>query len=292
MYDYGVVRGGVNRSPTIKQVSDLLTIPEAILLGIVEGVTEFLPISSTGHLLVVQHLIGLDTEAAQSAADTYAIAIQFGAILAVAFLYRSRITQMASGVIGKSADGIRLLKLLALAFLPAAVLGAIFGDGIKEELFGPIPVVISWAVGGAALLLWRPRHDGKALTELSMRAAFVIGIAQAFALWPGVSRSLVTLIAALLLGMSMMAALEFSFLLGLATLTAASVYDFARNGSELVDQFGILAPLLGLLAAFATAVIAVRWVVTYLASHDLRIFGWYRLIIAALGCVLLLTGAL
>ena len=292
MYDYGVVRGGVNRSPTIKQVSDLLTIPEAILLGIVEGVTEFLPISSTGHLLVVQHLIGLDTEAAQSAADTYAIAIQFGAILAVAFLYRSRITQMASGVIGKSADGIRLLKLLALAFLPAAVLGAIFGDGIKEELFGPIPVVISWAVGGAALLLWRPRHDGKALTELSMRAAFVIGIAQAFALWPGVSRSLVTLIAALLLGMSMMAALEFSFLLGLATLTAASVYDFARNGSELVDQFGILAPLLGLLAAFVTAVIAVRWVVAYLASHDLRIFGWYRLIIAALGCVLLLTGAL
>lgn len=292
MYDYGVVRGGVNRSPTIKQVSDLLTIPEAILLGIVEGVTEFLPISSTGHLLVVQHLIGLDTEAAQSAADTYAIAIQFGAILAVAFLYRSRITQMASGVIGKSADGIRLLKLLALAFLPAAVLGAIFGDGIKEELFGPIPVVIAWAVGGAALLLWRPRHDGKALTELSMRAAFVIGIAQAFALWPGVSRSLVTLIAALLLGMSMMAALEFSFLLGLATLTAASVYDFARNGSELVDQFGILAPLLGLLAAFVTAVIAVRWVVAYLASHDLRIFGWYRLIIAALGCVLLLTGAL
>lgn len=282
----------MKRSRTIGQVSSLLTIPEAILLGVVEGITEFLPISSTGHLLVVQHLIGLDSEAAQTAADTYAIAIQFGAILAVAFLYRGRVSQIATGLVGRNSDGARLAMLLAAAFVPAAVMGAVFGDAIKEQLFGPIPVVIAWAVGGVTLVLWRPRHDGRALSELSMRAAVIVGIAQVLALWPGVSRSLVTLIAALAVGMSMLAALEFSFLLGLATLTAASVYDFVRNGDELVDQFGILAPALGLIAAFVTAVIAVKWVVGYLTTHDLRIFGWYRLIIAALGIVLLLTGTL
>lgn len=274
------------------KVSSLLTIPEAILLGVVEGITEFLPISSTGHLLVVQHLLGLDTQVAENAADTYAISIQFGAILAVAFLYRKRLGQMAAGSMGRNSEGLRLLMLLSMAFLPAAALGVVFGDGIKDRLFGPIPVVIAWAVGGLALLFWRPRHDGRNLSQLSVQGAFIIGVAQAFALWPGVSRSLVTLIAALLLGMSMMAALEFSFLLGLATLTAASVYDFARNGDDLIDQFGLLSPLLGLLAAFITAIIAVKWVVGYLATHDLRIFGWYRLAVAGLGCVLLLTGAL
>jgi undecaprenyl-diphosphatase len=128
--------------------------------------------------------------------------------------------------------------------------------------------------------------------ELSVQSAFIIGLAQAIALWPGVSRALVTLVAALLVGLSMSAALEFSFLLGLATLTAASIFDVIRNGDELFDQFGYLAPAAGLVAAFVTAIVAVKWVVGYLATHDLRIFGWYRLAIAAIGVVLLLTGTL
>lgn len=273
-------------------MSGLLSIPEAIVLGVVEGITEFLPISSTGHLLVVQQLFGFDTAEAERAADTYAIAIQFGAIIAVAFLYRSRIGQMCKGVLGHSPEGRRVFSRLLTAFLPAAFLGAVFGDAIKDSLFGPIPVVIAWAVGGVFLLVWRPRVTSGALLDLSVRSAFIIGMAQAIALWPGVSRALVTLVAALLVGLSMSAALEFSFLLGLATLTAASVYDLLRNGDELFDQFGVLAPALGLVAAFVTAIIAVKWVVGYLASHDLRIFGWYRLAIAATGVVLLLTGAL
>lgn len=279
-------------SPTIGKVSGLLSIPEAIVLGIVEGITEFLPISSTGHLLIVQQLFGFDTAEAERAADTYAIAIQFGAIVAVAFLYRARISQMCRGVVGTSDEGRVLLSRLLAAFVPAAILGSVFGDAIKEQLFGPIPVVIAWAVGGVFLLIWTPRPRDGSLTQLSLQSALIIGCAQAIALWPGVSRALVTLVAALLVGLSMSAALEFSFLLGLATLTAASVYDLIRNGDELFDQFGVLAPALGLVAAFVTAIIAVKWVVSYLASHDLRIFGWYRLAIAAVGVVLLVTGTL
>lgn len=279
-------------SPTIEQVSGLLSIPEAIVLGIVEGITEFLPVSSTGHLLVVQKLFGFDTAEAEKAADTYAIAIQFGAILAVTFLYRERVAQMFKGAVGRSGEGQALLFRLVAAFLPAAFLGVIFGDAIKDRLFGPIPVAIAWAAGGVFLLVWRPRPGQATLTELSVRSAFIIGAAQSVALWPGVSRALVTLVAALLVGLSMSAALEFSFLLGLATLTAASMFDLLRNGEELFDQFGYLAPALGLIAAFVTAIIAVKWIVGYLASHDLRIFGWYRLTIAAVGVVLLLIGTL
>jgi len=273
-------------------VSGLLSIPEAILLGVVEGITEFLPISSTGHLLVVQQLIGFDTAEAESAADTYAIAVQFGAILAVALLYRQRLSQMAAGLAFRSHDGQVVLTRLLMAFIPAALLGAVFGDAIKEQLFGPIPVVIAWAVGGIFLLLWRPRAGDMSLVQMSARSAFIIGVAQALALWPGVSRSLVTLVAALMIGLSMAAALEFSFLLGLATLSAASLYSLVRDGDELFEQFGVLAPVVGLIAAFITAVIAIKWLVGYLATHDLRIFGWYRLGVATVGAVLLLVGAL
>lgn len=279
-------------SPTMEQMSGLLSIPEAILLGVVEGITEFLPISSTGHLLVVQQLLGINTPVTERAADTYAIAIQFGAILAVAFLYRQRLASMAAGIAGRDNTGKAILGRLVLSFIPAAVLGVIFGEAIKESLFGPIPIVIAWAVGGVFLLVWRPSHDGATMASLSLRAAAFIGLAQALALWPGVSRSLVTLVAALMVGLSLMAALEYSFLLGLATLSAASIYDLIRNGDELFGEFGVVTPVVGLIAAFVTAVIAIKWVVTYLATHNLRIFGWYRLGAASIGVVLLLTGVL
>jgi undecaprenyl-diphosphatase len=270
----------------------LLSIPEALLLGIVEGITEFLPISSTGHLLVVGHLIGFGDGEASVAADTYSIAIQFGAILAVMYLYRVRMWSMARGVFGADNEGRAVLTRLILAFLPAAFLGAVFGDALKEKLFGPIPVAIAWCVGGVVLLVWKQKPGTTALTNLSLRNALIIGLAQGLALWPGVSRSLVTLIAALALGLSMSAALEFSFLLGLLTLSAATFFDLSKHGSELVDQFGLLAPSVGFVCAFVTALVAVKWMVAYLAGHSLRIFGWYRLGAGAVTGILLLTNVL
>ena len=270
----------------------LLSIPEALLLGIVEGITEFLPISSTGHLLVVGHLIGFGDGEASVAADTYSIAIQFGAILAVMYLYRVRMWSMARGVFGADNEGRAVLTRLILAFLPAAFLGAVFGDALKEKLFGPVPVAIAWCVGGVVLLLWKQQPGVTALTNLSLRNALIIGLAQGLALWPGVSRSLVTLIAALALGLSMSAALEFSFLLGLLTLSAATFFDLSKHGSELVDQFGLLAPSVGFVCAFVTALVAVKWMVAYLADHSLRIFGWYRLGAGAVTGILLLTNVL
>lgn len=270
----------------------LLSIPEALLLGIVEGITEFLPISSTGHLLVVGHLIGFGKGEASVAADTYSIAIQFGAILAVMYLYRVRMWSMARGVFGADNEGRAVLTRLILAFLPAAFLGAVFGDALKEKLFGPVPVAIAWCVGGVVLLVWKQKPGTTALTDVSLRNALIIGVAQGLALWPGVSRSLVTLIAALALGLSMSAALEFSFLLGLLTLSAATVLDLSKHGSELVDQFGVLAPSVGFVCAFITALVAVKWMVAYLADHSLRMFGWYRLGAGAVTGILLLTNVL
>ena len=270
----------------------LLSIPEALLLGIVEGITEFLPISSTGHLLVAGHLIGFGKGDASVAADTYSIAIQFGAILAVMYLYRIRMWSMARGVFGADNEGRQVLTRLIVAFLPAAFLGAVFGDALKDKLFGPIPVAIAWVVGGVVLLLWKQQPGSMALTSLSLRNALIIGVAQGLALWPGVSRSLVTLIAALALGLSMSAALEFSFLLGLLTLSAATVLDLSKHGSELVDQFGVLAPSVGLVSAFVTALIAVKWMVGYLSKNSLRVFGWYRLGAGAVAGILLLTNVL
>lgn len=269
-----------------------LTPIKAIVLGAVEGITEYLPISSTGHLLVTQRLLGLGTGPGKVAADTYAIAIQLGAILAVVALYRHRISRLARGVIGRDDAGRQLLARLIVAFLPAAAIGVAFGDSIKAHLFGPWPIVVAWAVGGAFLLWWRPRHGTAALEQLTNRNAAIIGCTQILALLPGTSRSLVTIVAALAVGLSMSAAVEFSFLLGLATLTAATALDLAKDGGTLLNDYGWRTPLLGALVAFLTAMAAVRWLVSYLRTEPLTIFGWYRLLAAVITVGLILGGAL
>ena len=271
-----------------------LTSPKAIVLGAVEGITEYLPVSSTGHLLVTQRLFDLGTGQGKVAADTYAVAIQVGAILAVVALYRRRLGQLVLGLFGRDADGRRLLIRLVVAFLPAAAIGGALNHTIKDHLFGPWPVVGAWAVGGAFLLLRKPgmfAERGLAITDISVRSAAIIGFAQALALWPGVSRSLVTIVAALALGCTMAAAVEFSFLLGLATLTAATILDLGKDGRTLIDDYGWRTPLLGTLVAFATAVVAVRWLVTYLRTRPLTHFGWYRLAIAAVTVGLIWHGS-
>jgi undecaprenyl-diphosphatase len=272
--------------------SGLLSIPQAVLLGIVEGITEFLPISSTGHLLVVGDLINFGTGTSKTAGDTYSLAIQFGAILAVLVLYRTRILSMVRGVAGSDVEGRSTLIALITAFIPAAVLGVLAGDAIKDALFGPVPVTVAWAIGGVLLLRWVPKAGVSELHQLTTRSAFLIGLAQGVALWPGVSRSLVTLVAGLAVGLTLSAAIEFSFLLGLVTLSAATALDLLKHGGELVDTFGIVTPLIGLACAFITALIAVRWMVGYLNTRSLAIFGWYRIASAAVCGVLLLTNVL
>lgn len=255
---------------------------DSLILGVVEGVTEYLPVSSTGHLVVVQRWLGLGDNVGRDAADTYAIAIQVGAIFAVVLLYWSRLVSMLRGVIGRDPDGRRTLGFLVVSFVPAALVGGAFGDAIKDELFSPGPVVAAWIVGGIFLLLWKPRSGTLGIADVGMRGALIIGIAQTLALWPGVSRSLVTIAAALMVGCSMSSALEYSFLLGLATLSAATVLDLSKHGDVLVNDYGIGRPLLGVAIAFVTAAASVRWLVTYLSRHPLSRFGWYRLGVAAL----------
>jgi undecaprenyl-diphosphatase len=266
-----------------------LTPVKAIVLGAVEGLTEFLPVSSTGHLLVTQRLLDLDTGAA---ADAYVVAIQLGAILAVVALYRHRLAQIVRGVFGRDDDGRRLAGRLLVAFAPAAVVGIVLGDTVKDHLFGPWPIVAAWVVGGVFLLWWHPVPGTTAITALPLRSAAIIGGVQLLAFWPGTSRSLVTIAAALAVGMTMAAAVEFSFLLGLLTLGAATALDLLKDGPEIVDDYGLRTPLLGALVGFVTALVAVRWLVSYLRTRPLTIFGWYRLGIAAVTVVLIAVGAI
>lgn len=271
-----------------------LGIADSVVLGIVEGVTEFLPISSTGHLTVTERLLDIGRgHSATRAADAYAICIQAGAILAVLLLYRGRLAAMLRGVVGRDQRGRQLLVVLVAAFLPAAIIGVALGHTIEDHLFGVGPVVIAWAVGGAVILVLGSRWLGgrRAIESLSARDGVIIGIAQALALWPGVSRSLVTILAALALGLTLPAAVEFSFLLGFVTLGAATAFTALKDGHLIVDKFGVLSPAIGLLVAFVFAAAAVRWMVSYLNRHDLRVFGAYRLLVAAVALALLVAGA-
>lgn len=279
---------------------------QAIILGIVEGLTEYLPISSTGHLLVVQSLLGVGTgsDQAKAAADAYAICIQGGAIMAVLTLYWRRFRQMLAGSLGtvgwgRGDDvGSRLALSLIVAFLPAAAIGLLMNDWIKAHLFGPWPVVAAWLVGGVAILAvarWRRGGAGDAspgavLDTLTWRMALIIGVLQCVAMWPGVSRSLVTIVGGVLVGLSLPAAVEFSFLLGVITLGAATVYEALAHGALMLDLYGPLEIGVGFAFAFASAIVAVRWMVTYLQRHGMEVFGYYRIGVAVVVAALLLAG--
>ncbi len=274
-----------------------MTIWKAIILGAVEGITEYLPISSTGHLIVTQRILGIgDTSATKDAADTYAIAIQLGAILAVLILYRRRILTVFQGLLGRNVEGRSLLVALTIAFLPAVFVGVLFEKPIKENLLGTGPVIAAWIVGGFLLLIVAPRirpdRPGLSVTNIGPRQAIIIGAVQVLAMWPGTSRSLVTILAALAVGTTLAAAVEFSFLLGLMTLGAATIYEGAKNGSTVIDAYGWVDPLVGLLVAFISAVVAVRWMVSWLQTRSLAVFGWERLVVAAVTIGLIATSVI
>ena len=265
---------------------------QAALLGLVEGLTEYLPVSSTGHLIVVQRALGIE---ASPASNAYAICIQGGAIAAVALLYRERVAQILRGVAGSDPAGRRLLLRVSVAFLPAAVLGVLFDDWIEQKLFGLWPIVAAWAVGGVAILALSrrasPKSSAHGLEQLGLGAAFAIGCMQCLAMWPGTSRSLATILGGVLAGLSLAGALEFSFLLGLVTLGAATAYKALDDGAVMVEQVGWPAIVVGFAVAAVSAWASVRWMVGYLQVRGLALFGWWRIALAALVATLLLTGA-
>ena len=266
---------------------------EALILGVVEGLTEYLPVSSTAHLILAQRALGIP---ASEAANAFAICVQLGAIAAVLGVFSQRVRAMILGVLGRDPAGRSLALHVVLGFLPAAVLGKLFNTAIERLLFGLYPIVVAWFVGGVAILglsaAKRDRRPGRALSELTARDAVIIGFAQCLAMWPGTSRSLVTLAAGLLVGLSMEAALEYSFLLGLVTLSAATGYKLLKSGSVMLHAYGSLNLAVGFLAAAVSAVLAVRWMLSWLRGHGLQVFGVYRVLLALAVGVLLAAGAL
>jgi undecaprenyl-diphosphatase len=259
----------------------------AIVLGIIEGISEYLPVSSTGHLLVAQNLMGLTkTDAAKSAADAYAIIIQIGAILAVTGLYRNRVKQMIMGLFGRDQSGLNLIFRLIIAFIPAALMGLLFSNMIKQVLFGLLPISIAWFIGGLIIIIFAAGPPAKhsnmsvSIDSMSMKQALIIGLFQILALWPGVSRSLATILGGLVAGLTLPFAVEFSFLLGLITLCAATCYEMLKSGGEVIFSYGWFLPAIGIFSSFISAWIAVKWLLNYLTQHGLALFGYYRIILA------------
>ena len=273
---------------------------QALVLGLVEGVTEYLPVSSTGHLILTAWLLGLGGDPKTwEAANTFNIVIQAGAIAAVLGLYWQRIKQMAAGLIGRDRLGRRLATNLAIAFVPAACLGPLLAKDIEKFLFKPWPVVGALFAGAWLMLavaysrrLAVVPGGGRGLDHINWQTALLIGAGQCIAMWPGTSRSMMTIVAGLLLGLRPRAAAEFSFLLGLITLTGATGYKIYDGGSQMFRQFGSVPVCLGIITATISAAIAVKWFVAVLARFGVAPFGWYRLAIASLLAVLLGVGVL
>jgi len=285
---------------------------EALLLGIVEGITEYLPISSTGHLILTAAWLGLnEPEATRTAVNAFVIVIQGGAILAVLGLYRHRVAQMARGLAGRDAVGRRLAANLVVSFLPAAVLGVLLDDLIDRYLFSAWPVIGALFVGGLLMLSigpWQRRvfHAARDIEHpdatsfvdiehLTWRRALIIGLLQCVAMWPGTSRSMMTIVGGMAVGLRPRHAAEYSFLLGLPTLGGACVYKTVQLFGEsdpLVLLGGWQPVIIGLVAATVSAALAVKWLVAYLTRHGLALFGWYRLILSAVLAALIWYGGL
>jgi undecaprenyl-diphosphatase len=265
---------------------------QAAIIGVVEGLTEYLPVSSTAHILLTQRALGIEQS---DAADAYAVCVQAGAILAVLGIYFGRVRQMVRGLFGRDVDGLRLATNVVVAFIPAAVLGKLFNEKIKEHLFHLRPICAAWLIGGVVILAfayWHRPGKGKSVIELSVRGAAVIGLMQCLGMIPGTSRSLVTILGGLLVGLSIEAALEFSFLLGLVTLTAATVHDGYKHGRAMLHEYDLLTMAIGFIAAWLAAWVAVEWMLRYLRRRGLAVFGYYRIALALVVAALLWKGLL
>lgn len=262
---------------------DLILILKAIVLGLVEGATEFLPISSTGHLIIVGDLIDFLSKEKR---DVFEIVIQLGSILSVVWLYQHRFKTVVR-TIASDPQSQKFTLQLFVAFLPLAILGLLFHHQIKEALFKPVPVAIALIVGGLVILavekLSLKAHISK-IESMTITDAFKIGCAQALALIPGVSRAGATILGGMSFGLSRQVATEFSFFLAVPVMFAASGYDLLKNRHLLtLDDAGLFA--VGFITAFLSALIAIKTLIRYVAAHDFKVFAWYRI---ALGILVLL----
>jgi len=256
---------------------------KAVVLGIVEGLTEFLPISSTGHLIVAESLLGFRI----ASLSVFTIAIQAAAIFAVCWEYRVRLVQLVAGLADDRLQR-RLAINVSVAFVPAAVLGVLFKQAIESALFRPLPVALASVIGGVVILVVERVHARRdyvpriqSMDELSWVDALKIGFAQCLALIPGTSRSGATIIGGLMFGLSRTAATQFSFFLAIPTLLGATVYSLYKARHELTAAE---LPLYGISSVFAffSALLCVRWLLRYIASHDFRSFAWYRIVFGGL----------
>ncbi|MBN8596937.1 MAG: undecaprenyl-diphosphate phosphatase [Planctomycetes bacterium] len=281
---------------------------QAIVLGIVEGITEYLPISSTGHLIIAGDLMKLDRPETKAAFDAFSVIVQGGAILAVLALYFPRFVQMMKGLAGKDAAGFRIFTNVVIAFIPAALMGFVLRKAIEAKLFHLWPVVIALVVGGIYMIgveLWRRSRkpmrggiEGKSVEQMSAGDALAVGLLQIFSLCPGTSRSMMTITAGYFRGLKPGAAAEFSFLLGMPTLLAATLYTLYKDYAEhkaagtknMFEVLGAKPILIGIVVAAISAFIAVRWLVGFLNKHGLAAFGFYRIGLGIVLLVLALAG--
>lgn len=254
---------------------------DAVLLGIVEGLTELLPVSSTGHLILLGDLLGHESEAAKS----LDVVIQLGAVVAVGVYFRERIGTTLRGLFSGSAEARRLLAALTAAFVPTAVVGLLFHKWVKAHLFGPVPVAAALAVGGVVMIgieRWardRPAREG--IEHVSVKRGFIIGLCQCLALWPGASRSMTTIVGGKCLGLDTKTAAEFSFLLALPTLGAATLYDFFKNGHAILAlPSGKEVLAVGLGVSFIVTWLVVAVFLRYIGRVGLAPFGAYRIMLA------------
>jgi undecaprenyl-diphosphatase len=262
---------------------DWLLLFKALILGVVEGLTEFLPISSTGHLILMSDLLNFNDEKGK----VFTIVIQLGAILAVCWEYRAKIASVLADV-GSRQDANRFVLNILIAFLPAAILGLLFIKTIKQYLFHPVPVATAFIVGGL-LILWAERRkhvvEVERVEDMDWTHALKVGLMQCLALIPGTSRSGATIIGGLFFGLSRKAATEFSFFLAIPIMFAATFYDLYRNRDILqFDDVGVF--MLGFVASFVSALLAVRGLLRFISHHDFTVFAWYRI---GFGIVVLFT---
>lgn len=278
-----------------------LEIWQAVVLGLVEGITEYLPVSSTGHLIIASGLMGLDTPPERKAAvDAFNVIVQGGAILAVVGLYWPTVLRVIRGLLGADNPGFALAVNLLIAFVPAAVVGFLLDDWIEARLFHAGPVIFALFAGGLFMLFleqWRkgrfsmPMHRSRltdSVFDMSPMQALTVGLFQIIAMWPGTSRSMMTITGGVIAGLKPKAAAEFSFLLGAMTLTAASAYKLFKNlwhshqtgEPNMFEVLGVLPVVVGMLVAAVSAFLAVKWLVGFLTRHGLSVFGWYRIVLA------------
>jgi len=256
----------------------------SIVLGIVEGLTEFLPISSTGHLILVSELLGFKGKRAEA----FEVFIQLGAILAVVWEFRVRLLRVATGVLGGGESRAFGMKIL-LAFLPAAVVGGLIHDFISDRLFGPLPVAAALITGAILIFVverFHPPMRTHHADDISWRQALLIGVAQCFAMWPGFSRSAATILGGLTVGLDRRAAVEFSFFLAIPTMFAATTYSLVKNWTHL-ESGDVLWLSISFVISFVVAWASIRWFLHFVSSHSFKLFAWYRLALGALVLLLL-----